>query len=39
VPQAEIYTWSRQPWMPALDVPQFDHGVTTTVDSTVANAS
>ncbi|WP_041832218.1 GFA family protein [Actinoplanes sp. N902-109] len=26
-PQAEIYTWSRQPWMPALDVPQYDHGV------------
>ena len=24
-PQVEIYTWSREPWMPALDVPQFDH--------------
>ena len=25
-PQVEIFTWSRQPWMPALDLPQFDHG-------------
>jgi hypothetical protein len=26
-PQVEIYTWSRQPWLPALDLPQYDHGV------------
>ncbi|MFJ3762587.1 GFA family protein [Streptomyces sp. NPDC090080] len=26
-PQAEIYTWSREPWTPALPVPQYDHGV------------
>ena len=25
-PQAEIFTWSRQPWMRPLDLPQFDHG-------------
>src|SRR5215472_8716119 len=25
-PQAEIFTWSRQKWMPPLDVPKFDHG-------------
>jgi hypothetical protein len=25
-PKVEIFTWSRQPWMPALAVPQFDHG-------------
>ena len=25
-PKAEIFTWSRQPWMRPLDVPQFDHG-------------
>lgn len=25
-PQVEIYTWSREPWMIALDIPQFDHG-------------
>jgi hypothetical protein len=25
-PQGEVYTWSRQGWMPPLDVPQFDHG-------------
>jgi hypothetical protein len=24
-PQAEIFTWSRQNWMPPLDLPQFDH--------------
>lgn len=37
-PQAEIFTWSRQPWMPALDVPQYDHGVTAAADSAVASA-
>jgi len=25
-PQAEIFTLTRQPWMPPLDLPQFDHG-------------
>jgi hypothetical protein len=25
-PQVEIYTWSREPFMRALDLPQFDHG-------------
>ena len=25
-PQAEIFTWTRQRWMKALDLPQFDHG-------------
>jgi hypothetical protein len=25
-PRLEIFTWSRQRWMPALAVPQFDHG-------------
>jgi len=25
-PQAEIFTWNRQAWMPPLDLPQFDHG-------------
>src|SRR5262249_22458014 len=25
-PQAEIFTWSRQPWMRPLDLPQLDHG-------------
>ena len=25
-PQAEIFTWSRQPWIKPLGVPQFDHG-------------
>ena len=25
-PQVEIFTWSRERWMPLLDVPQFDHG-------------
>ncbi|MFJ5282125.1 GFA family protein [Streptomyces parvulus] len=33
-PHVEIYTWSRQPWMPALSVPQYDHGVTTEADTT-----
>ena len=37
-PQAEIFTWSRQPWMPALDVPQYDHGVTAPADPAVAQA-
>ena len=37
-PQAEIFTWSRQPWMPALDVPQYDHGVTAAPDPGVANS-
>ena len=25
-PRSEIFTWSRQPWMRPLDLPQFDHG-------------
>ena len=25
-PKVEIFTWSREKWMPPLDVPQFDHG-------------
>jgi hypothetical protein len=25
-PRLEIFTWSRQKWMPALAVPQFDRG-------------
>ena len=25
-PQAEVFTWTRQPWMRPLDLPQFDHG-------------
>ena len=25
-PKLEIFTWSRQPWMRPLDLPQFDHG-------------
>jgi len=25
-PQADIFTWSRESWMPPLDIPQFDHG-------------
>jgi hypothetical protein len=24
-PQADIFTWSRQQWMPPVDVPQYDH--------------
>ena len=24
-PKLEIFTWSREKWMPPLDVPQFDH--------------
>jgi hypothetical protein len=27
-PQVEIYTWSREPFMRALDLPQFDHAPT-----------
>jgi hypothetical protein len=37
-PQVEIFTWSRQPWMPALPVPQYDHGVTTSSDAVLASA-
>ena len=37
-PRVEIYTWSRQPWMPALPLPQYDHGVTTATDPVVANS-
>ena len=25
-PKVEIFTWSREKWMPALNLPQFDHG-------------
>jgi len=25
-PQAEVLTWTRQPWMRSLDLQQFDHG-------------
>jgi hypothetical protein len=31
-PQVEIFTWSRQPWLPALPLPQYDHGVTEAAD-------
>ncbi|SDZ48041.1 Uncharacterized conserved protein [Asanoa ishikariensis] len=24
-PQAEIFTWSREKWLPALDIAQYDH--------------
>jgi hypothetical protein len=24
-PQVEIFTWARQPWHTALDIPQYDH--------------
>jgi len=32
-PQVEIFTWSRRPWMPALPIPQYDHGVTEAADA------
>lgn len=32
-PQVEIFTWSRQPWVPALPIPQYDHGVTATAEA------
>jgi hypothetical protein len=37
-PQVEIFTWSRQPGMPALPIPQYDHGVTSASEPAVADA-
>ena len=38
-PQAEIYTWSREPWMPRLDVPQYDRAVVDSSDGARAARS
>lgn len=32
-PEAEIYTWNCRPWIPALDVLQYDHEVAAAADS------